>query len=155
MTRSLIPHPFRGANWLESSFSNLQKEMNRLFEENLHGTLHHTSAVMPSMEVHETDAAFEVTAELPGVDEKDVQVSFEDGVLTIRGEKKAEHEEKKEGRRLTERSYGSFLRQIGMAGPVDDEKLAATFAKGVLKVTLPKLPEARSKAKKIAIKPAA
>lgn len=152
MNRSLIPHPFRGANWLESSFSNIQKEMNRLFDENLPGSLHRTGGVIPSMEVHETDTAFEVTAELPGVDEKDVQVSFEDGVLTIRGEKKAEHEEKKDGYRVSERNYGSFLRQTSMAGPVDDEKLAATFAKGVLKVTLPKLPEARSKAKKIAIK---
>jgi len=90
--------------------------------------------------------------ELPGVDEKDVQVTFDDGVLTIKGEKKTEKEETKAGYHVSERSYGSFLRTLDLPTDIDAEKISAKCVKGVLKITLPKLAEAKSKAKKIEIR---
>jgi HSP20 family protein len=92
----------------------------------------------PRVETAETDTAYEVTAELPGVDEKDVKVSLEDDVLCIAGEKKVEREEKKKEYVMSERSYGSFKRCFTLPENVAVDKVAARFEKGVLRVTLPK-----------------
>jgi len=150
MLRSLIPSSHRGGE----PFSSLQREINRLFEDTFGGVVASDGKpfVMPSIDVKETDKAVEVEAELPGVDEKDVQVTFEDGVLTIKGEKKTQKDESKDGYRISERSYGSFLRTLDVPSGVDAEKISANCAKGVLKITLPKLAEALKKAKKIEIK---
>lgn len=150
MFRSLIPSSHRAGE----PFSSLQREINRLFEDTFSGAVGSDGKpfVMPSIDVKETDKAVEVEAELPGVDEKDVQVTFEDGVLTIRGEKKTQKEESKDGYRISERSYGSFLRTLDLPSGIDAEKISANCAKGVLKITLPKLAEALKKAKKIEIK---
>ena len=105
----------------------------------------------PRFDVAETDDAIEMSAELPGIDEKDVELTLGDGVLTIRGEKKAEKETKEKDYYLSERRYGSFVRSLRLPGSIDEGKIKATFDKGVLKVTLPKRAEAKAKKKKIAI----
>lgn len=107
---------------------------------------------VPAVNVTETDNEYRVTAELPGMDQNDVELSIHNGSLTIKGEKKKETEEKKEGFYRMERSYGTFHRTLPLPQEVDAEHVEATFKKGVLTVTLPKLPELQSGAKKIAIK---
>ena len=109
---------------------------------------------MPAVDIAETDKAYEITAELPGMDEKNIEVKFADGVLTIKGEKKEEKEEKKKDYYLSERSYGSFQRSFQVPDGVDTDKIEATFKKGVLTVTLPKSAEAQKAAKKIDVKAA-
>lgn len=96
-----------------------------------------------------TDSQLQVSAELPGLDEKEVEVVVEDGVLTIREEKKSETEDK--GRRFSERYYGRFQRSIALPFQVEEDKAEATFKNGVLSVTLPKSPNAKDRAKRIAI----
>ncbi|MEW5424063.1 Hsp20/alpha crystallin family protein [Amorphus sp. 3PC139-8] len=138
---------------------NLQRDINRVFDDFWsrfdrsagvsNGLL---SVTGPRTDVTETDEAVDVSVELPGMDEKDIDVSLSDDVLTIRGEKKAEREEKKKGYYLAERSYGSFYRSIPLPPGVDSEKAEAQFKKGVLTVTLPKTPEAQAKVRKIEVK---
>lgn len=108
--------------------------------------------VEPKVDVAETDHEYEITAELPGLDEKDVDVSLSDGILTIRGEKKSETEEKKKDYYRVERSYGSFQRSFSLPDSIDEDKIGASFEKGVLKLTLPKSAEAQKKQRKIAVK---
>jgi HSP20 family protein len=105
----------------------------------------------PSVDVSETDKEIKVTADLPGMDEKDVIVSVNGGTLTISGEKKSEREEKEKNHYRLERSYGSFYRSIPLPSEVDAAKAEAAFKKGVLTVRLPKTAEARSKTKKITV----
>jgi HSP20 family molecular chaperone IbpA len=100
----------------------------------------------------DTDKAYEITAELPGMDEKNVEVKFTAGVLTIKGEKTEEKEETKKDYHLSERRYGSFQRSFTVPDGIDADKIDATFKDGVLTVGLPKTPEAQKKAKQIAIK---
>ena len=100
----------------------------------------------------ETDKAYEITAELPGIDEKNVEVSLADGGITIKGEKKEETEEKKKDYYVSERRYGSFDRYFTLPEGVDANKIEASFKNGVLKVTLPKTAEAQKPAKKIEVK---
>ncbi len=111
---------------------------------------------VPKIDVKETGDAIEVTAELPGVDEKDVEVELNDSLLTISGEKKVEKEEggKDKGYHVMERSYGSFTRQIQLPFGADPEKVSADFQKGVLKISIPKPTEAQAKSKKISVKAA-
>ena len=146
-------------------FLSLQREIDRLFEDFTRGFPAMPSfsggnggnggngMLMPSTDVTETDKEIEITAELPGLEEKDVQVNLADGVLTIRGEKKAEREEKDKNYRLVERSYGSFERQLALPDGVKAEDVKASIAKGVLTVTIPK--PAPAQAKKIEVKSAA
>ena len=90
---------------------------------------------MPSIDVRETNTDLAVEAELPGMDEKDVSVTLSNGVLTLKGEKKSEREEKKEDYHLMERSYGSFQRSFRLGDTIDPDKVTAAFDKGVLKVS--------------------
>ncbi len=106
----------------------------------------------PSVDVKETDKAYEVTAELPGMSEKDIELSLSDGLLTLKGEKRSEKEEKEENYHLTERRYGSFSRSFRLPGTVDEGKVIAEFEKGVLTVTLPKTAAAQKKSRKIDVK---
>lgn len=108
-------------------------------------------AIVPKVDVAETADSYQIEVELPGLDEKDIEVSVSDDVLTIRGTKHAEREEKKKDYYLSERSYGSFYRAFEVPTGVESDKIAAKFAKGVLTLTLPKSPEAKSKERKIAI----
>jgi HSP20 family protein len=107
---------------------------------------------MPAVDVTETDKAYEITAELPGIDEKNVEVKLANGNLTIKGEKQDEKEEKKKDYYLHERSFGSFERVFEVPDGVDADKIEASFKKGVLSITLPKSPEAQKAEKKIAVK---
>ncbi|WP_262029647.1 Hsp20/alpha crystallin family protein [Microvirga sp. Mcv34] len=140
-------------------FMTLHREMNRLFDDVLRGfdvaPLGGTNrrAGWPQVEVVETDKEVRVSAELPGLEDKDVEVLMQDGVLTIRGERKSEIEDKE--RAFSERYYGRFERRIPMAWDVDEDKIEATFRNGVLTVTLPKSAESRPPVKRIAINRAA
>jgi len=109
----------------------------------------------PAVDIAEGEKAYEVTAELPGMDEKNIEVKVVDGSLTIKGEKKDAREEKKKDYYLSERSYGSFERYFRLPESVDADKIEATFKNGVLTVTLPKKAEAQQPAKKIEVKAAA
>lgn len=158
MFRSLLPFSRTDLTRTDDPFASLQRQMNRLFEDTFSNYVPAmrtgAAALSPSIDIKETDTAIEVEAELPGVDEKDVQVTLDDGVLTIKGEKKAEKEETKKGYYMSERSYGSFLRSFELPAGIDADKVKATFAKGVLNVTLPKPVGAQAKTKKIEIKAA-
>lgn len=103
----------------------------------------------PNVELGETDREIRVTAELPGLEEKDVDITVEDGVLTLRGEKRSETGDKDRG--YSERSYGRFERRIGLPRGVERDKAAATFRNGVLTVTLPKSAEAIENVRRIPI----
>ena len=106
------------------------------------------------MDIAETEKAYEITAELPGMSESDVEVVASNGGLTIKGEKKEEKEEKKKDYYLSERRYGSFERRMQIPEGVDADKIDATFKKGVLTVTLPKKPEGQKPAKTISVRAA-
>jgi len=130
--------------------------MNRLFEDFWHdfdsadaGSAPIRSFGFPRVEVSETDRELKVEAELPGMDEKDLELLLDNGLLTLRGEKKSETEDK--NRRVSERYYGRFERQIPLPVEVQEDKISASFKKGVLTVTLPKSTEASERIKKIPI----
>ena len=106
----------------------------------------------PDLDVHENATHFTIDVDLPGVDEKDVSVTLANGMLTIKGEKKSECEEKGESYYLAERSYGAFERSLRLPDTIDDGKLEAKFDKGVLRISAPKRPEAVMAEKKIEIK---
>jgi HSP20 family protein len=108
-----------------------------------------------AVDITENEKAYEITAELPGMDEKNIDVNVVNGGLTIKGEKKDEKEEKKNDYYVSERRYGSFQRYFRVPDGVDTDKIEANFKKGVLTVTLPKKAEAQKPAKKIDIKAAA
>jgi HSP20 family protein len=110
--------------------------------------------VAPAMDLAETDGEYEITAELPGLDEKNIDIKLSNGTLTIKGEKSEEKEEKDKEYYLSERRYGSFQRSFQIPEGVDADKIAASFAKGVLTVKLPKTAEAKKGAKKIEVKAA-
>ena len=151
-------------------FESLRQEIDRLFEDfdggmwrsrfarpmfNLQPPWARESMwAMPAVDVAESDKGYEITAELPGMDEKNIEVKFADGILTIKGEKKDEKEEKKKDYYLSERSYGSFQRSFRVPDGVDTDKIEASFKKGVLTVALPKSAEAQKTAKKIDVKAA-
>lgn len=109
---------------------------------------------MPVVNVAETDKEFEITAELPGIEEKDVDVTLADGVLTVKGEKKEEKEDKDKNYYLAERSYGAFQRSFRLPENADEDKISAAVAKGVLTVKIAKKAPSKpvSKEKKIRIK---
>lgn len=111
-------------------------------------------ATLPAVDVAETDKAYEITAELPGLEEKDVEVKLSNGGLMIKGEKHEEKEEKKKDYYLHERRYGAFERYFDVPQGVDTDKIEASFKKGVLTVTLPKTQEAQKAEKKIPVKSA-
>jgi len=155
--RSLLPFgrdtlPMRSDGDL---FASLHRDLDRLFDGMMTSGLTPmwSDHMVPRLDVRETEKGLEVTAELPGVDEKDVEVTLDEGTLTIRGEKKMETEKTDEakGWRLSERSYGTFLRTVPLPFEVADKGVEATFDKGVLTVVLPRSEKARAKSRKIAV----
>ena len=106
----------------------------------------------PAVDLVEKEKAFELTAELPGLDEKNVEVKVANGVLTIKGEKQEDKEEKNKDFHMRERRFGSFERALRIPETVDTDKIEASFKKGVLTVTLPKTAEAQKPVKKIEVK---
>ena len=150
--RMMVPFSTRGLSPLNDPFSALQKHINSAFE-GLGASFPEGVATAPlKLDVKEDEAAFHIAAELPGMNEKEVEVTFHDGMLTIRGEKKVERDEKKDTWHIVERSSGSFMRQLSMPAGIDEEKIEAKFEKGVLNVTLPKMAEEKAATKKIEIK---
>jgi HSP20 family protein len=152
-------------------FENFRREIDRLFDEFDGGgwrspfgrSLFDTQPLwpresgwpaIPAVDIAETEKNYEITAELPGIDEKDVDVKVADGVLTIKGEKQEEKEEKNKDYYLSERSFGSFQRAFQVPEGVDTDKIEANFKKGLLTVTLPKSAEVQKAAKKIEVKAA-
>jgi HSP20 family protein len=160
--------PSRMESWVP--FSNLRREMDRLFDDfgrdfwqspfrsgfGIEPIWQNqmTWAATPAVDVVESEKAYEVTAELPGMDEKNIEVKLSNGNLTIKGEKQEEKEEKNKDYYLQERHFGSFERSFQVPDEVDASKIEATFTKGVLKVSLPKKAEAQKPAKKIEVKAA-
>ncbi|MBS0525661.1 MAG: Hsp20/alpha crystallin family protein [Proteobacteria bacterium] len=110
------------------------------------------AGMSPAVDIVEKDKAYEVTADVPGFDEKNIEVKVVNGSLSIKGERQAEKEEKKKDYYLSEREFGSFERSFPLPEGVDREKIEATVKKGILTVTLPKTPEACTPAKKIEVK---
>jgi HSP20 family protein len=151
--RPMVPSTVRGEEM--NPFLTLHREMNRLFDDvfsrfeggmpSLLGRI----PSWPSIEATETDKDVRISAELPGMDEKDVEVLVDEDVLTIRGEKKAESEDKE--RRFSERYYGRFERRVPLGQDVDEDKVEAAFKNGVLTITVPRTAQAASQAKRIAI----
>lgn len=152
-----------------TSFDRLRRDMDRLFNAFEGGFVspffrssldaepfwtRGTSAVAPAVNIAESDKAYEISAELPGMDEKSIEVKLANDVLTIKGEKQEEREEKEKGYHVQERHFGSFERLFQVPVGVDTDKITATFKNGLLTVTLPKAAEAQSPTKKIAIKAA-
>lgn len=139
----------------ETPFFGLQKEMNRLmdsfFQDWPEASLAQTNAFSPHLDISETEKSYLVDVELPGVDPKDVDLSFNQNTLTIRGEKRGVHEEKDANAHRTERTFGSFVRAIPFYFEIDENKIEARYDKGVLHISLPKLDAAKN-AKKIEIK---
>src|SRR5690348_7596877 len=110
--------------------------------------------VAPAIDVMESETTYKITAELPGINEKDIEVSITGDALILKGEKRQEREEKEKNRYLCERAYGAFQRSLPIPDGVDREAMAAEFSKGVLTVTLPKSKEAQKQQKKIEVKAA-
>ena len=142
-------------------FSTMRGEMDRMFERFEHGWPRwptvlgrgfERDVMVPELDVHDNGKQLTIEIDLPGVDEKDVTVTLANGMLTIKGEKKTEREEKKENYYMAERSYGAFERSLRLPDTIDENKLEAKFDKGVLKVIAQKKPEAVKVEKKIEIK---
>ena len=144
----------------DSPFAAMHDEMDRLlsnfFDEDRWPTLSGNHRMSVRWDVVESDDAVKITADLPGLTEKEIDVSLADGVLTIKGERKTEKEEGGKDKRYhrVERSYGAFERAMSLPADVDETKISADFKNGVLELTLPKKPEAKKKAKKIQVKAA-
>jgi HSP20 family protein len=149
-------------------FENLRREVDRLFEDFTMSPFRlpfrrpafdiepfwspDSWVAVPAIDYVERDNAFEVHADLPGMDEKDIEVKLSGGVLTIKGEKHEEKEEEKPDFHLRERRFGSFVRSLRVPETVDTNKIEASFKKGVLTVMLPKTAEAQKPAKTIEVK---
>ncbi len=135
--------------------SSLRREIDKLWDRSLGETPFartFTESWLPSVDISETKDGFVVKAELPGLEAKDVNVSISGDILTIKGEKKVEEEEKDEHYYRVERYSGSFQRVFQLPSGVKGDKIEATFDKGVLKVTLPKVEEAQKKEIEVKVK---
>lgn len=148
--KTLIPWR-AGDNFLDQMRSEMDDVFQRFFGLPVESKSNGESSVWaPRVDVSETDKAYLVKADLPGVDPKDVEINVRDGILTVRGEKKEQKEEKHKNYHRVERFVGQFFRSIPLPMGVDEENVQASTTKGVLTVTIPKKPEAQPK--KIAVK---
>src|ERR1700709_1251994 len=151
--KSLVPFREGGA-LMRPDFGlfGLHREIDRLFSEFAQGVgSGGVQSIIPNIEITETDKAIEVSAEMPGLERKDVEISIEDDTLTIRGEKKIEEDNNKDKNvQHSERSYGVFLRVLQLPPGIDPASVQATMSNGVLKITIPK--PAKSEPKKIEVK---
>lgn len=148
---------------LAHPFLDLRREIDNLFDNFFSGTFPslgrgllaepfgRAGQLAPSLDIAETDKGYEVSAELPGMSEDDIEVTVANGMLSLKGEKREEKEEKKKNYYLSERRFGSVERAISLPEGIDEDKITAKFDKGVLTVTLPKSPEAQKAVKKVKI----
>jgi HSP20 family protein len=160
--RDLTPWRRHGAEpFMRDPFGSFRREMDRLFDDFFApaearsfapATQAARGMIMPSLDVDESDEAYMVTAELPGIDQKDIELSLDDNVLTLRGEKRLERNEREAGRHYTERSYGRFERSIPFAAEIDADRVQANCENGVLTIVLPKNPRARETSRRIEIR---
>ena len=136
--------PFRELNAL-------QNRLSRLFEEQYGGREEALTAgaFVPPVDIYEDEHSIQLKLEVPGIDQKDLDVKVENNVLTIRGERKFEKEENEENFRRVERQYGSFTRTFTLPNTVDAENVQASYDKGILKIALPKKAEAKPKRIKV------
>lgn len=146
--KHLVPFDFFRRGGI-GSFDVLRKDIDRLFDLS---TSHSRSTVFPLIDVEEDDKQLTISAELPGVEERDIKLSLNQGVLTIRGEKKQEKDVKEAGYHLVERSYGFFSRSLGIPFETDPQAVQADFKNGVLYITVPKSAITGKKACEIPIK---
>src|SRR4051812_384607 len=153
--RSLVPSRDGGGALMRPDFGliGLHREIDRLFSDFAQGVgPNGAQNIVPNIEISETDKAIEVTAEMPGLERKDVEISIDDDTLTIRGEKKVEENQKDKNVQLSERSYGVFVRVLQLPPGIDPSSVQATMSNGVLKLTIPK--PAKPEPKKIEVKDA-
>ncbi len=158
------PRSFGSLDWNEP-FHGFRSEMDSLFDRFFgrsplglrnsplpQSGIFEGGALSPNIDIRENDKTITLEAELPGMDEKDIELTVDDGVLTLRGEKRYEHEEKEKDKAVRiERQYGSFQRSFTLPSYVDDEKVSAKFEKGVLTIELPKRADAPAKGRSIPI----
>ncbi len=148
---------------IQDPFQSFRTEIDRLFDNFLGGGFQSLTGLRqglpsapqmmaPTMDVKENEKEIVVKADMPGMDEKDINLTIHNGVLSLRGEKKSEHTDERENYHVMERGYGSFQRSIRLPETIDEDKAEARFDKGVLTITLPKRPEMVSAQKKIEIK---
>lgn len=133
-------------------FATLQDRINRVFRESYAGADRDeltTSSFAPAVDVYEDEHKVTLKIEVPGIDEKDIDVHVENNTLTVHGERKIDKEEKEENYRRVERQYGSFTRTFTLPPTVDTDGVSANYDKGVLKITLPKKAEAKPKQIKV------
>jgi len=158
--RSLLPSLFGGrmpAGQDQDPFAFVQQEMNRLFDDVFRTTgvpagLGQTEGMLsPSMDVRETEKEIQVHAEIPGVQPEDVDITLDEDILTLRGEKKFEHQEERPNFRVMERSYGSFSRSIRLPFKPEGNSIRADVTNGVLSVTIPKPAERQQRQQKIRV----
>jgi HSP20 family protein len=152
--RSLVPFRESGA-LMQPDFGlfGLHREIDRLFSEFAQGVGQDGAQLVPKVDISETDKTIEISAEMPGLERKDVEISIDEDTLTIRGEKKVEEDKKDKNVQHSERSYGVFLRVLQLPPGVDPSSVQATMSNGILKITIPK--PAKSEPKKIEVKEAA
>jgi len=136
-------------------FERMRRDMDRLWGSFFEGSLKKgtdgEAQWLPSLDISETSNDLVVKTELPGMDPKDIDISLNDGMLTIKGERKQEKEEKEENYHLIERSYGSFCRSVKLPKEVKHDKVKASFRNGVLKIVLPKSEESKKKEVKVKV----
>lgn len=152
--QSLLPSLWGGRISDLEPFQSLHDRFERLFDEfgKLPAVIGGEKALMaPRVDMKETDTGFELTAEMPGVDKKDIDIRVADNVVTIKGEKKSTREEKEKDYHLVERSFGSFQRSLSLPCDIDEKRVEASLSDGVLKLVLPKAEHAEEKIKKVEI----
>jgi HSP20 family protein len=156
--QTALPAKTRSEPAVPAVFTRLRDEIDRLFEDFSFTRSSRSifafpaiAELSPAMELVENKDHYSLSVELPGMEEKDIDIKCADGVLTISGEKRQESEEKTDDFLVTERSYGSFKRQLTLPADVNPDKINAKYAKGVLKLTLKKDEKAQSRVKRIAI----
>ena len=147
LTRTQRWNPFEELATLRNEFNRLTPGLERENDEML------TGRWAPATDIFETPEALIMRTELPGLTDKDVNVEIENGVITIRGERKAEEETRDKGFLRVERSYGKFVRTFTLPNNVDPDKVGATFENGLLEVTIPRKAEAKPKAIRLNVKP--
>jgi len=153
LSRSSLPST--GDN---DGFFNMWRDMDRMLDDFARG-MHMPAAareagiINPVVDVSESDKGFEVKAELPGVEEKNIDVEYSDGILSLKAERSFEKEEKEKRYHLMERSYGTFMRRFRLPFDADPNKVEASFENGVLRIFVPRPAGAKAHAKKIELKP--
>jgi HSP20 family protein len=133
----------------------IQDRMNQLFRNAFSGYADEniaSGAWSPAVDIYEAPEAIEMIFEIPGVNQQDLRVHFENNLLTVSGERKLEHDDRREGYHRIERSYGSFQRSFTLPSTIDPNRISAVFEHGLLRLTLPKRPETQPRAIEVKIK---